>query len=186
MRIITGKARGARLKAPKGLSTRPTSDRVKESLFSILGGRVVGRRVLDLFAGTGSLGLEALSRGASFAVLVDRATGNLLRDNAEHTRLAASARVMRGDVFASLSRLAAEGERFDLVFCDPPYAKGLWERTLAMLDTSPVLSEGALVVAECGGDERTVPPLSRLSLSREEHYGHTTLVRIFAAREDGV
>ena len=85
MRIITGRARGARLKTPKGLLTRPTSDRVKESLFSILGGRVVGRRVLDLFAGTGSLGLEALSRGAASAVFVDRATEHVLRENAEHT-----------------------------------------------------------------------------------------------------
>ncbi len=186
MRIITGKARGARLKAPKGLSTRPTSDRVKESLFSILGGRVVGRRVLDLFAGTGSLGLEALSRGAEYAVFVDRATDNILRDNAEHAHLADAVRVMRGDVFASLSRLDAEGERFDLVFCDPPYAKGLWERTLIELDASPILSRDAMVVVECGGDEKSLPPLSRLSLVREEHYGHTTLVRIFAAREDDV
>ena len=184
MRIITGKARGARLKAPKGLLTRPTSDRVKESLFSILGGRVVGRRVLDLFAGTGSLGLEALSRGASFAVLVDRSTENILRDNAEHTHLADSVRIVRGDVFMALSRLSAEGERFDLVFCDPPYAKGLWERTLIMLDELPVLSEGALVVVECGEDENEGPPLSRLSLVRDERYGHTTRMRIFAMRED--
>ncbi len=183
MRIITGKARGARLKAPKGLCTRPTSDRVKESLFSILGGRVVGRRVLDLFAGTGSLGLEAVSRGAAFAVLVDKATGNLLRDNAEHAHLTDVVRVVRGDVFASLSRLAAEGEKFGLVFCDPPYAKGLWERALAALDASPVLSEDALVVVECGEDEKEVPPLSRLSLMREENYGHTTRVRIFATLE---
>ena len=186
MRIITGKARGAHLKAPKGLSTRPTSDRVKESLFSILGGRVVGRRVLDLFAGTGSLGLEALSRGASFAVLVDRVTGDILRANAEHAHLADVARIMRGDVFASLSRLGAEGERFDLVFCDPPYAKGLWERALTALDASTVLSKEALVVVECGADEKALPPLSRLSLVREEHYGHTTLVRIFAMREGDV
>lgn len=184
MRIITGKARGARLKAPKGLLTRPTSDRVKESLFSILGGRVVGRRVLDLFAGTGGLGLEALSRGASFAVFVDRSTGSILRDNTEHAHLGQSARIVRGDVFAALSRLSDEGEQFDLVFCDPPYAKGLWERALRMLDELPVLSEDALVIVESGEDEKEVPPLSRLSLVREERYGHTTRMRIFAMRED--
>jgi 16S rRNA (guanine(966)-N(2))-methyltransferase RsmD len=186
MRIITGKARGARLKAPKGLSTRPTSDRVKESLFSILGGRVAGRRVLDLFAGTGSLGLEALSRGAADTVFVDRATENVLRENAEHTRLAETARVVRGDVFAALSRLSDEGEQFDLVFCDPPYGRGLWERVLTALDGLPLLSETALVVVECGEDEKEVPPLSRLSLVREERYGHTTRMRIFAMREDEV
>ncbi len=186
MRIITGKARGARLKAPKGLSTRPTSDRVKEALFSILGGRFAGRRVLDLFSGTGGLGLEAVSRGAAEAVLVDRATGSILRDNAEHAHLSESVRILRGDVFAVLPRLSAEGEKFGLVFCDPPYGKGLWQRALTALDELPVLSEDALVVIECGGEEKEIPPLARLSLLREEHYGHTTLIRFFAAREDDV
>ncbi len=184
MRIITGKARGARLKTPKGLLTRPTSDRVKESLFSILGARVVGRRVLDLFAGTGSLGLEALSRGAASAVFVDRATENVLRENAEHTRLDEAARILRGDVFSALARLATEGAAFDLVFCDPPYHKGLWERTLAVLDASPMLLEGALVIVESGEDEKEFPPLLGLSLVREERYGHTTRLRIFEKRED--
>ena len=184
MRIITGRARGARLKTPKGLLTRPTSDRVKESLFSILGGRVVGRRVLDLFAGTGSLGLEALSRGAASAVFVDRATEHVLRENAEHTRLDETARILRSDVFSVLSRLAAEGAVFDLVFCDPPYHKGLWERALTALDASPVLSEGALVIVESGEDEKELPSLTRLSLVREERYGHTTRVRIFEILED--
>ena len=184
MRIITGRARGARLKTPKGLLTRPTSDRVKESLFSILGGRVVGRRVLDLFAGTGSLGLEALSRGAASAVFVDRATEHVLRENAEHTRLDETARILRGDVFSVLSRLAAEGAVFDLVFCDPPYHKGLWERALTALDASPVLSEGALVIVESGEDEKELPSLTRLSLVREERYGHTTRVRIFEILEE--
>ena len=184
MRIITGRARGARLKTPKGLLTRPTSDRVKESLFSILGGRVVGRRVLDLFAGTGSLGLEALSRGAASAVFVDRATEHVLRENAEHTRLNETARILRGDVFSALSRLAAESAVFDLVFCDPPYHKGLWERALTALDASPVLSEGALVIVESGEDEKDIPSLSRLSLVREERYGHTTRVRIFEILAD--
>nr|MBO6294465.1 16S rRNA (guanine(966)-N(2))-methyltransferase RsmD [Schwartzia sp. (in: firmicutes)] len=184
MRIITGRARGARLKTPKGLLTRPTSDRVKESLFSILGGRVVGRRVLDLFAGTGSLGLEALSRGAASAVFVDRATEHVLRENAEHTRLNETARILRGDVFSVLSRLAAEGALFDLVFCDPPYHKGLWERALTALDASPVLSEGALVIVESGEDEKDIPSLSRLSLVREERYGHTTRMRIFEILEE--
>lgn len=182
MRIITGRARGARLKTPKGLSTRPTSDRVKESLFSILGGRVVGLRVLDLFAGTGSLGLEALSRGAASAVFVDRVTAEIVRDNAEHTRLAESARVIRGDVFAAMARLSSEGEVFDLVFCDPPYHKGLWERALAVLDASTILSEEALVVVESGEDEREIPQLAQLSLAREERYGHTTRVRFFERR----
>ena len=183
MRIIAGFARGARLKTPKGLATRPTADRVKESLFSILGARVRGRRVLDLFAGTGSLGLEALSRGAENAVFVDRATAAVIEANAEHTHFAEASRVMRCDVFTALTRLEDEGARFGLVFCDPPYGKGLWERTLDVLDRSRLLTDDALVVAECGGDERTPPPLSTLVLMREQAYGKTTRMRIFGRRE---
>lgn len=182
MRIIAGSARGARLKAPKGLLTRPTSDRVKESLFSILGARVRGRHVLDLFAGTGSLGLEALSRGAEDAVFVDRATSAVIEANAAHTHFTELSRIMRCDVFTALTHLAAEDTRFDLVFCDPPYGKGLWERTLGVLDASRLLRDDALVVAECGGEERTVPPLSSLSLVREAAYGKTTRILIFERR----
>ncbi len=188
MRIITGRARGARLKAPKGLLTRPTADRVKESLFNILGTDVVGRHVLDLFAGTGSLGLEALSRGASSAVFVDRATDAVLRDNVVHTRFPEESRILRSDVFSAIARLSNEGERFDLVFCDPPYGKGLWERALSELDASSVLEDNALVIVESGEDERTVPALSRLELIREMRYGHTTRMRIFAnsRQEDAI
>ena len=124
MRIITGTAKGCNLKTPKGMNTRPTSDRVKESLFSILGSDACGR-VLDVFAGTGALGLEALSRGADSCVFIDRETADIISFNAEHTRLADRCRVLKGDVFALLHRLAGEGKQFDLVFCDPPYHQGL-------------------------------------------------------------
>ncbi len=186
MRIITGIARGARLKAPRGLSTRPTADRVRESLFSILGARVAGRRVLDLFAGTGSLGLEALSRGAAQAVFVDRATAAILRDNAAHTHLEEKARILGSDVFAAMERLAASGERFSLVFCDPPYRRGLWERVLTTMDASPLLTEDALLVVEHGTDETTMPALSRLMRTRSQAYGRTTQISIFepAVQED--
>ncbi len=180
MRIITGTARGARLKAPRGLSTRPTADRVRESLFSILGSRVQGRRVLDLFAGTGSLGLEALSRGAAQAVFVDRATAGVLRDNASHTHLEDKARILGSDVFPAMERLAGAGERFDLVFCDPPYRRGLWERALKVLDDSPLLAEDALVVVEHGTDEVMIPELSHLVRTRSQSYGRTTQISIFA------
>lgn len=184
MRIIAGLARGARLRSPKGLATRPTADRVKESLFSILGERVRGRRVLDLFAGTGSLGLEALSRGARDAVFVDRTTASVIEANAAHTHFAELSRVLRADVFAALSRLAAEGASFGLVFCDPPYGKGLWERALGVLDASRLLADDAIVVAECGGDEGSVPSFSALALLREAAYGKTTRIRIFGRRAE--
>ena len=131
MRIITGSARGCRLKTPKGAEvTRPTADRVKESLFNILGSMVAGRKVLDIFAGTGNLGIEALSRGAQSAVFVDKATAKLIGENLQLTRLAEKAVVRSSDVFAELSRQGAGKAKFSLIFCDPPYHKGLWQQGL--------------------------------------------------------
>lgn len=184
MRIITGTARGARLQAPKGWRTRPTADRVKESLFNILGTRVQGARVLDLFSGTGSLALEALSRGAASAVLVDKATASVLRVNAVHTRLADRAEIRAGDVFAELSRLGRAGRQFDLVFCDPPYHLGLWEKILAALDAGEILSENGIIVCEHGADENELPALSQLSCVDRRAYGKTTQLSFWARREE--
>jgi len=183
MRIITGSARGTRLKTPKGRGTRPTADRVKESLFNILGTKTAGRRVLDLFAGTGALGLEALSRGAKRAVLVDAATAGLLRENAEHTHLEAFAEILAMDVFAALSRLAAQQESFDLVFCDPPYHLGLWQRALAMLDGSGLLAREGILVIEHGADENDLPELGSLSRVLNKRYGKTTQLSFFQRNE---
>lgn len=180
MRIITGTAKGCRLKAPKGQDTRPTADRIKESLFNILGMKVHGRHVLDLFAGTGNLGLEALSRGAAHAVFVDRATAPVIRENALHTRLDGRAEVLKSDAFSALARLAGMGKSFGLVFCDPPYHKGLWERALLFLDASELLSEDGILVVEHGVDEDgRMPALRNLVRVRAERYGHTTQVSFF-------
>jgi len=182
MRIITGTARGMKLKAPAGLSTRPTADRIKESLFNILGYRVEGRQVLDAFAGTGNLGLEALSRGAASAVFVDKATAALIKENAEHTHLAERAEILRGDVFAALNRLERSGRQFSLVFCDPPYRQGLWERLLTVLDQGELLTKDALVIVEHGREENELPPLAKLERVRNETYGRTTQLSFFALR----
>lgn len=180
MRIITGSARGCRLKAPKGLQTRPTSDRIKESLFSILGSFVQGKEVLDLFAGTGSLGLEALSRGAEHAVFVDRATVGILRENAEHARLLEQSEILRGDAFSVLARLNREGRQFHLIFCDPPYHEGLWEQALRTVDSSELLAPEGLLVLEHGGDEALPEEeLHRLDCIREVRYGPTSTIHIF-------
>jgi len=179
MRIITGSARGCRLKTPKGLDTRPTADRIKESLFNILNFEIPGRQVLDVFAGTGALGLEALSRGAERAVFVDQATDSLIRENAEHTHLADRSEVLRGDVFQIMQRLSSAGRRFDLVFCDPPYRKGLWEKALVFLDERELLLPEAIVVVEHGMDENDRPQLQRLHLVRSQTYGATTQLSIF-------
>ena len=179
MRIITGSAKGARLKTPKGQDTRPTADRIKESLFNILGQMVQGRTVLDIFAGTGNLGLEALSRGAARAVLVDKATAPLMRENAVHTRLADRTEIMGGDAYSVLARLEAQGKRFGLIFCDPPYHRGLWEKALKFLDESQVLSPEGILVVEHGADENDLPELQRLRRVLNKGYGHTTQLSFF-------
>ena len=185
MRIITGSARGCRLKAPKGMRTRPTSDRIKESLFSILGSFVQEAEVLDLFAGTGSLGLEALSRGARHAVFVDQATTALIRENAEHAKLLERSEILRGEGIALLSRFEQEGRRFRLIFCDPPYHKGLWEQVLQKVDASELLASDGLLVIEHGGDEAlTDAGLLTLDNIREVRYGHTSAIHIFRRKEN--
>ena len=184
MRIITGSARGCRLKTPKGAEvTRPTADRVKESLFNILGSLVAGRRVLDIFAGTGNLGLEALSRGAEAAVFVDKATAALITENLQLTRLAAKGKVCRSDVFAELSRQARAQAEFSLIFCDPPYHKGLWQQALRQIDSSVgLMAENGILVVEHGADEDEVPELVRLQRVHNRRYGHTTQLSFFQWR----
>lgn len=184
MRIITGSARGCRLKTPKGADvTRPTADRVKESLFNILGQMVAGRKVLDIFAGTGNLGLEALSRGAESALFVDKATAKLITENLQLTRLQEKGIVRSGDVFAELSRQAAGKAEFSLIFCDPPYHKGLWQQVLRQIDAADgLMAENGILVVEHGAEENEIPELSRLQMVHNRRYGHTTQLSFFQWR----
>ena len=150
MRVITGTARGRRLKELEGLETRPTTDRVKEGLFSALQFDIEGRRVLDLFAGTGQLGIECLSRGAASAVFVDqrRDAVELVRKNLKLTGLTERARVVQGQALEFLERAQNQGGRFDLVFLDPPYASGLLEAALERLTGFDILNPRGIIVAE--------------------------------------
>lgn len=179
MRIITGKARGLKLKTPAGLNTRPTSDRVKESLFSILNGLIdfaeVGA-VLDIFAGTGALGLEAMSRGASSVTFIDTATTALIGDNIERAKFD-NCRNLRGDYDKILRRLAKEGATFDLIFSDPPYDKGLAQRSLTLIKELGLLNVGGLMVIEHGAAEVLT---SDFELIRKITYGNTTAIEIFS------
>jgi 16S rRNA (guanine966-N2)-methyltransferase len=169
MRVVAGEFRGRRLQAPRGRSTRPTADRVREALFSMLGD-VSGARVLDLYAGSGALGIEALSRGAASAVFVERdaAAVAAIRRNLE-TVGAGAADVRRQDV---LRFLAAATDRFDLVFADPPYDSA--PRLAAPLSAAlpAVLDENALIVTE--SSKRTPLELT-LPLARERTYGDTRI-----------
>src|SRR5919107_4873614 len=156
MRIVGGRWRGRSLAGPKSDIIRPTSDRLRETIFNILSHSyddpVEGARVLDLFAGTGAMGLEALSRGAAFALLVDESAGarGIIRENIEALGLGGQSRLFRRD--ATRLGPAAPNEPFSLVFCDPPYGKGLAEKALAACAAGGWLTNDALVVIEKAGD----------------------------------
>lgn len=184
MRVIGGADRGRRLRSPRGLRTRPTADRVREALFDILGPAVDGMRVLDLFAGTGAVGIEALSRGAARAVFVERDRDALraLRANLAALRLSRErARVIAGDALAVLPVLVASEAPFDLIFLDPPYAGDATPRVLAALAPGPLLHPRTHLVVQ--HFSKVPPPLpAGLAPSRESRrFGETALT--FLRRE---
>lgn len=170
MRVISGTARGRKLGELQGSDTRPTTDRVKESMFNIIQFDIPGRRVLDLFAGTGQLGIEALSRGAARCVFVDarREAVALVRSNLERTALADRAEVAQSDALAFLNRTA---ERFDLVFLDPPYAAGLLEKALETIAAIDILSKNGIILCESAAEKELpalCPPYEKI---RDYRYG---------------
>lgn len=175
MRVIAGEAKGRRLKSVPGTSTRPITDRVKESLFNILSPRIEDARFLDLFAGTGSVGIEALSRGAEQAVFVEksRAVLAVLKENLKITRLEDKAEVILGDVFQTLERMA--GRPFDIIYLAPPQYKGLWAKTVEAIDKLPILTDGGLIVAQMHPKEYQELSLQRLRLVDQRRYGSTLL-----------
>lgn len=177
MRVIAGSARGRRLAAPPGSDTRPTADRVREALFSILGPPAPGAAVLDLFAGAGTLGIEALSRGAERAVFADhaRAAARVLRHNLDQLGLTGRAEVHVGDATRFAARLAREGRSFSWIFIDPPYAAGLADAALAAVAAGGLLAQGGVVVVE--HDRRAPPqPAHGLLLKADcRRYGDTEL-----------
>jgi 16S rRNA (guanine966-N2)-methyltransferase len=178
MRVISGAAKGIRLAAVPGEGTRPISDRVKEALFNVLGAWIVDARVLDLFAGTGSVGIEALSRGAREVLFVDKAPRAVrtVRDNLKRTRLdGLHARVLKADAFHVLA--TAPEEPFDLIYVAPPQYRGLWARAVQMIDErSEWLAEDGLVVVQLFPKEYEPLELRSLVPTDERRYGSTLLV----------
>ena len=174
MRIISGQARGRKLKTLEGLDTRPTLDRTREALFNILQQRVRNARVLDLFAGSGALALEALSRGAGSAVLCDQspAACGIIRENIALVRMEDRARLLCCEASQALERLV--GEQFDLIFLDPPYHKGLIDAALEGMIRRNQLAEGGLIVAETAQDEGFDLP-EGLTFTDERKYGKSRL-----------
>ena len=179
VRIVAGELRGRKIQVPAGRNTRPTSERARAGLFDWLGPNLAGTRVLDLYAGSGALGIEALSRGATWAVFVenDRAALRCLRRNLEDLDLGERSDLRAGDAIDAVSSLGASGDRFDLVFADPPYAGVEWER----LSREPLLagvldSEGQVVVEHSARDETQPDPAGLLHQDRKL-YGETAFER---------
>lgn len=172
MRIITGSRRGKRLKTLAGDAVRPTPDRVKESLFNILQFNVEGRRFLDLFAGSGQIGLEALSRGAAHATFVDSAknAAAVVTENVQATGFQNEARVVTTD-FAAF--LAGTAEKYDIAFLDPPYRAGLLQRALPLVPA--VMNRGGVILCEYPSDETVPDAVGGFVRTRDYRYGKIML-----------
>ncbi|MBE7022537.1 MAG: 16S rRNA (guanine(966)-N(2))-methyltransferase RsmD [Ruminococcaceae bacterium] len=177
MRVIAGSARGTKLHCPEGLAVRPTHDRVKEAVFSMLGEQVSGAQVLDLFAGTGALGIEALSRGAAQAVFVDVSASSLktVADNISKTRLTDKAQLIQSDFSTYLTDTE---KTFDLIFLDPPYSRGYIEQALKSIADNALLTPNGIIYCELEDD--LPPSLLRLyQILRDKKYGraHVLLLK---------
>lgn len=174
MRVITGKARGVQLKTPNGMLTRPTSDRVKEALFSIINFEIPGSKVLDLFGGTGQLGIEALSRGAASAVFVDAREDacKLIRENLKRTKLEQWGRVVRSDYLDYLNQCK---ERYDIILLDPPYAEVFLENALKRITEIDILQSNGIIVTERPLGKDLPWEFEGFQRSKDYKYGKTML-----------
>ncbi|NWF91506.1 MAG: 16S rRNA (guanine(966)-N(2))-methyltransferase RsmD [Syntrophaceae bacterium] len=184
MRIISGTSRGRRLATPKSQGLRPTSDRVKESIFNILGEKVEGRVVLDLYAGTGNLGIEALSRGAKKAVFVERGRQavRLIQRNLSQFGMETRSEILPKDVNRAIGILSQRGEIFDLILMDPPYEKGLILRTLIKLRSNRIYHPDSILVIEHDRREPLPDSVEGWNLFRQRAIGDT-LISFLASSE---
>ena len=177
MRIISGVSKGRRLLTPRKPSIRPTSDRVKESIFNILGREVQDKVVLDLFAGTGNLGIEALSRGAKRALFVekDRQAVRLIKKNLLQCGMEERSKILSTDVNRAIAILSQQGESFDLILMDPPYEKGLIEKTLFKLTSKRIYQEDSILMIEHDRREPLPHTIANWSLVRQRRIGDTVI-----------
>ncbi|MGI6038486.1 MAG: 16S rRNA (guanine(966)-N(2))-methyltransferase RsmD [Limnochordia bacterium] len=182
MRVIAGMAKGHRLKAPKGSNTRPTADRIRESLFSILGTQIVDKPFLDLCAGSGANGIEALSRGASYCVFIDkdRRATQVIKENLAATKLEQQGEVYTADILRAITILGKKGQRFAFILLDPPYGTKLGPLALRALVQWKLCTPDGLIIYEHGQDE--APGEQGLELIRRKDYGGTSL-SFFTQRE---
>lgn len=177
MRIITGIAKGKKLKAPIGMNTRPTADRVKESLFNIINDKCFEADVLDLFAGTGNLGLEALSRYAKRCVFVeqDKDTLKILKENIKELKFSDKGEVLNKEALNALDILATSGVKFDIIFLDPPYGKGLIEKSIEKINKHNILKSNGIIVSEYDQTDEMPEKIGNLIIYRTQKYGRTKI-----------
>lgn len=175
MRIITGRVRGLQLTTPKNMDVRPTADRVKESLFNIIGSKIIDAEILDLFAGTGNLGLESWSRGAKKITFIDesRESLRLVQSNITKCRAEKDCHVIKGNAINVIERLCQSGMLFDFIFCDPPYNKGWIEKVITAVSRYPVIKAGGYLVVERAQHEVIQNLPADFELVRSEKYGET-------------
>ena len=176
VRVISGVAKGHRLQVPRGLTVRPTPDRAKEGLFSILGGRVADCQFLDLYAGSGAIGIEALSRGAAAALFVEKRdyVAEIIRRNLARTGLAGRSTVMVADVADALKKLAKVRKCFDIIFADPPYNFKKAAVILQLIDDKELLNENGLVIWEHRAAVSLPPRIGNMVCGKEVRYGDTS------------
>ena len=183
MRVIAGAAKGHNLQTIEGLATRPTTDRIKETLFNIIAFDLPEASFLDLFSGSGAIGIEALSRGA--AVFVENAAEcqKVIQANLVHTKLQGRARLLQTDVLSALDRLAAEGKKFDIIFMDPPYEAGLYTSVLERIAENGLLKAEGYLIAE-GSSQIALTIPKGMKILREKVYKTTTLTFLCAEEEN--
>ena len=177
MRIIAGDYKGRRLYTPRDRSIRPTSDKVKEALFSILGEDIIGAYVCDLFSGTGNLGLEALSRGADKCYFVDNSGESikLITDNVEMCRAEEYSVIVKGDFKKCISQIELAGDKIDIFFLDPPYDKGLWTKAIDAIKEADILAEGGVIVCEHYKEIELPEEISGFTRVKDRAYGKVVL-----------
>ena len=166
-----------KLQTLEGMGTRPTTDRIKENLFNILAPYIINSKVLDLFAGSGSLGIEALSRGAESAVFSDRNEKciKIIKNNLEHAKIAEKAGVFLGEAVVILKKLSQHRQKFDIIFLDPPYKKGIVPQILQHLEENDVLDEKFIIIAETDISDELPESMGCLIISKIQVYGSTKL-----------
>lgn len=185
MRIIAGKARGKKILPPEDMVTRPTLDRVKENIFNIIQNKVVDAVVVDVFSGTGSLGLEAISRGAKQCYLFDKypVTFKLLKQNVENLKFEDQCVCVNMDSYKALKELSKKGKKFDLIFIDPPYAKEMIPPAVEMISDDKILKEDGIIVTKIDSGEEIYEGNQSIILTDHRKYGNTT-VCFYMYKED--